>query len=169
MARDFKPTVTAGNTFSVLLDANRDCVVQPGLLKRDNPNLILLGTFSTDGNGKIRENFIFTTPNIAYNADRGLFLTQGGQVSGLDLAPSVGKKVSRREGLYYHEGISVTIGAVDRFPADTDNGSNFNSKIFDAESNATLYYMLPEDGLINTISERTELNIAQFYNSQSKN
>lgn len=166
--REFTPNITVGNTFSVLLDANRDCVVQAGLLKQDNPNLILLGTFSTDKTGNIIEQFIFTTPHIAYNADRGLFLTQGGQVSGLDLAPSSDKKVSRREGLYYSEGINVTIGQTEKFPADTDNGSNFNTKYFEAVSNATLYYMFPDNSLISDISEKSEIDVAQYYNSQSK-
>jgi hypothetical protein len=142
--------VSGGNAYSIFVNSIGEYSITTGMPMTDNPDYIFIGTFLTDKNGEIIPECIYTLPDIAYTADRGEFLLDGGQATGLYLsfATARGTKVSKREGYYYDEGINYAIGQTENFPIDTDNGSNYNLKHYDgADPVQNLIYIVPENGL----------------------
>lgn len=166
-AREYTPNLTAGSTYSIYLDEGRNCYSLQGLPKNDDPDRIFLGTVSVDKEGKIMEDFVFTIPDIAYTADRGLFYTSGGQISGLGLTPDENGYVNRNSGMYYDEGINVVIGNIEDFPINTDNGSNFNVKFFSSENRAQLSYIYPSNTLGNVITSSSVIIKDKYYNGKT--
>ena len=165
---DLNTKLTPGTTYTIALDNNRRATYITGVPKYDNPNIIVIGTIATDSNGNILEDFICTTPNIAYTADRGNFITHGGEINGLDFGPNGGKYISRREGIYHYEGINVIIAEVENYPLELDNGSNHNIRSFKAQPSDKMIYMYPEDTLNNpVIEERDTLIINQWYDKDT--
>ena len=157
--------------YSILVDANQKYYIVSGMPLIDDPNKIYLGSFLIDKDNKMLSDFIFTIPDIAYTADRGQFILKGGDCSGCNLLPSKtgGKKVNRNSGLYYDEGVNYTIGDTTNFPIDTDNGSNFDIKIFESVAPLTdLYYGTPSDFLNNEISKTNELIIDKYWSEDER-
>ena len=125
-------------------------IVSGGMPTEDEVEKIYIGSFLVDISTEIMEDFIFTIPDMAYTADRGMFYIDGGQASGLNLigADTHDAKVNRNGGYYYDEGVGYPQGPIDHYPADVDNGSNYNLKEYSAESPVdVLYYMVPDNGL----------------------
>ena len=165
---DLNNKLTPGTTYTIALDSNRRATYITGVPKYDNANIIVLGTIVADKSGNIIPNFICTAPNIAYTADRGVFLTNGGEINGLDFGPNGGKYISRREGVYHYEGINVIIAEIENYPLELDNGSNHNIRNFKAQSSDKMIYMYPEDTLNNPIAEeRDTLIIDQWYDKDA--
>lgn len=148
---DISSMVSGANSYSIMVDHTGKYALISGLPTTDDPNHVFIGTILVDGNGQVMNDFIYTLPDIAYTADRGNFLMNGGQANGCNLDPAEGYKVSRRFGYYYDEGINFPLGPTENFPVDTDNGSNFDLKAFTAESPVTkIYYMVPDNPLQNS-------------------
>lgn len=168
---DITKFVSAAGAYSLFIDEKEDYSVSPGLPSTDNPSYIFIGTFITNSNQEVLEDFIYTLPDIAYTADRGHFFIDGGRATGLALAGAEGKKVSRKEGFYYDEGINFSIGQTENFPVDTDNGSNFDLKTFEAENPVSnLWYAYPEDMIVRGFEKITtqELVINKYYDRTAK-
>lgn len=129
------------------VDVNPAIKVIKGLPMNDNPDVIYLGVFLVGKDKKIHPGFIYTMPNMAYTADRSIFLLNRGLSKGLALAPGKsGKQVSRFEGYYYDEGINFPIGKTDNYPIDNDNGSSYNIKRFEPLSPVDkIYYAAPAE------------------------
>ena len=154
---DVSTYISAAGSYSLYIDENQHYAVNPGMPTTDIPNQIFVGIFLTNAAKEVEREFIYTLPDIAYTADRGSFFINGGQVTGLSLTPGKGLTVNRNRGYYYDEGINFAIGQTENFPIDTDNGSNFDLRTFEAETPATnLYYITPEDGLNNGFEPRTD-------------
>jgi len=129
-------------------------IVSGDMPTEDEVEKIYIGSFLVDISTEVMEDFIFTIPDMAYTADRGMFYIDGGQASGLNLtgANTHDDKVNRQSGFYYDEGINYPEGPIEDYPADVDNGSNYNLKEYSAETPVdTLYYMIPDGGLSKTI------------------
>ena len=168
---DVTEYIGAAGSYSLFIDENQHYSVSTGMPSTDNPSNIFIGTFITNSSKQVEGEFIYTLPDIAYTADRGHYFIDGGQASGLSLAAASGKKVSRRAGFYYDEGINFSIGQTDNFPVDTDNGSNFDLKTFEAESPVSnIYYGYPEDMLTRGIvkSSTGELIINKYYDKTAR-
>lgn len=158
--------LSAGSTYTVAYDINRNAVCLDGIQKYDNPNIVIIGTFATDSNKNIIEEFMCTTPNIAYTADRGGFLTTGGEINGLDLYAGSDKHINRKEGIYHYEGINVTVGEVEDFPLEMDAGSNYSIKSFKAQTPTKIIYLYPERSLLNPIETASDsLIINKWYDA----
>ena len=165
---DLNSKLTSGSTYTIALDENRKATCIDGMIKTDNPNMIVLGVIATDNDGNVIEDLICTVPNIPYTADRGAFLTRGGENTGLDLNGNGNKKVSRREGIYYLEGINVTIGEIDNYSLDKNNGVNSNIRTFAAKNNDEFVYAYPHRTLNNPFSQLTsDLIINKYYNTET--
>ena len=164
---DVGPYIDGSNAFSIFVDYTGTYSVTTGLPSTDDVNHIFIGTFLVDADAHVMEDSIYTLPDIAYTADRGNFLLNGGQASGMNLTPGEdgGTTVNRVQGYYYDEGINYSTGQTSDFPADTDNGSNFDLKHFDGETPVTeLIYIIPRDGLNNTIVRSEGLIYNKYYN-----
>ena len=104
------------------------------------------------------QDFVYTLPDIAFTADRGQFLFNGGQANGLSIDGAGHDDINRAGGYYYDEGINYTKASTDRYPIDTDNGSNFDLKYFEAEEKSTnIYYITPTNGLNNGLENTGKL------------
>lgn len=168
---DVSDYIGAAGAYSFFIDENQHYSASTGMPSTDNPNNIFIGSFIVNNEKKVEADFVYTLPDIAYTAERGHFFIDGGRASGMDLLAASNKKVGRREGFYYDEGVNFTIGSTKDFPADTDNGSNFNLKTFEAESEAeNIYYAYPVDTMIHGFdkSETNELIVDKYYNETSK-
>lgn len=164
---DISSSVAGGNAYSIFVNSIGEYSITTGMPMTDNPDYIFIGTFLTDKNGEIIPECIYTLPDIAYTADRGEFLLDGGQATGLYLsfATARGIKVSKKEGYYYDEGINYAIGQTENFPADTDNGSNYNLKHYDgADPIQNLIYVVPENGLNKDITYSDGLIPNKYWN-----
>ena len=128
-------------------------VINSGMPSSDLVEKIYLGSFLVDTSNEIMNDFIFTIPDIAYTGDRGLFYISGGEANGLTLMPANNnnRTVNRKDGFYYDEGVNYPTGPVSEYPANVDNGSNYNLKYFNQQSSPTLYYFTPEQGLQNEV------------------
>ena len=160
-------TMTNGaNAYSIVVDYTGRYRTSVGLPSTDDPNNIYIGTVLVNGDGHVLEQFIYTLPDIAFTADRGAFLMNGGEANGCNLLPREhdGTKVNRAGGYYYDEGINFTIGPVDNYPIDTDNGSNFDLKYYAPQDPVeTLYYMIPKNPLEHEIIESDGLILDKVY------
>lgn len=157
---DLSESIAGGNAYSIFVDYLGNYTVNPGMPMTDDVNHVFIGTFLANKNNAIIPECIYTLPDIAYTADRGQFLLNGGQASGLNLATSTaqGNQVARREGYYYDEGINYSQGQTADFPVDTDNGSNFDLKYLDGEDPvAKLIYITPTNGLNGDLTYTTGL------------
>lgn len=161
-------TLTGGaNAYSIVVNVRGEYSIITGLPKEDDPNNIYLGTVLVNTANEILPDFVFTLPDIAYTADRGQFLMNGGQASGCNLVKSDTNDglIYRKEGFYYDEGVNPTYGLTDDFPIDTDNGSNWNLKYYAPELPVTtFYYMYPVNGLDYELKESSELIINKYWN-----
>lgn len=97
--------------YSIYVDYSKTYHVEPGLPKSDDPNNIFVGAFmfhTEDGSTyELTNELIYTVPDIAYTADRGNFLVNGGQISGGELyANTDNHTLGRKFGLYYDEGVN---------------------------------------------------------------
>lgn len=167
---DVTDYVEAPGAYSFFIDENQHYSISTGMPSTDNPSNIFIGSFMLNNQKQIEADFVYTLPDMAYTAERGHFFIDGGRASGLDLMAHSDKKIARREGFYYDEGVNFTIGLTEKFPADTDNGSNFNLKTFAAESPTTnIYYVYPVDTMAHGFdkSENNELIIDKYYNETS--
>ena len=152
---DVSTMVSGANAYSITVDYIGTYKLITGLPSTDDPNNVFIGTFLVNKDKEILNDFIYTLPDMAYTADRGNFLMRGGEASGCNLVPSDTKdaKVNRNAGFYYDEGINFTKGSTDNYPVDTDNGSNFDLKYYEAQTPADkIYYMTPSNSLSNDIS-----------------
>lgn len=152
-------SVSGAGAYSIFTDYTGAYSIIPGMPATDDTNHIFIGTFLVDNTNKIIENklgstvmstCLYTLPDIAYTADRGSFMINGGQAIGMNLvtAGMNTANAARRPGYYYDEGINYTIGLTDNFPADTDNGCDFNLKHYDEQSPCPYFvYMIPDNGL----------------------
>ena len=166
---DFSDKIESAMAYSITVNEKGEYDIITGLPKEDNPNKVYIGTFLTNDKKKITREFIYTLPDMAYTADRGNFLINGGQASGLTLYAHKdgGKKVSRKSGFYYDEGINFSIGQTENFPVDNDNGSNYDLKGFEAEElTDELIYLTPEKSLENDIIITPELIINKYWNGK---
>lgn len=163
---DIANRVAPGNTYTIILDINRKADIVSGILKDNNANVIELGTMSVDKNCNMLLDFIFTTPNIAYTAERGSFLTHRGEINGLSLDAGEDQiSVSRREGVYHVEGINASIVEdIDEYVIDTSSSSNYNTRFFASQATSQLIYLYPENGLSNEIIKNNELIKNKYYN-----
>ena len=160
--------VAPGGAYSIAIQYTGNCSIISGMPKTDDPNNIYLGSFLVDSNGEVINDFVFTIPDIAFTADRGHFLIDGGQASGCNLvsASTHDDKVNRVEGYYYDEGINFTLGQTDDYPIDTDNGSNYDLKHYNAQAPVdNIYYMAPENPLANTIYRSNGLINNKYWNN----
>jgi hypothetical protein len=167
---DFSDKINAAMAYSILVDRYGEYDIISGLPSEDNPNKVFIGSFLTNSSKKIIRDFVYTLPDMAYTADRGNFLINGGQASGLTLYAHTdgGKKVSRKSGFYYDEGINFSIGQTKNFPADNENGSNYDLKSFGAEELVDeLIYLTPSNSLENDIIITPELIINKYWNGNA--
>ena len=162
-------SVSGGNAYSFAVNSVGTYTITPGMPDEDNVNNVYIGSFITDSRGEITgDDFVYTLPDIAYTADRGHFIMDGGKAVGLNLTGAGQNKVNRAEGYYYDEGINYAIGATDDFPVDTDNGSNYNLKKFNAETPTnSIYYMVPENGFAYGLSPASGLLNNKYWNTTS--
>lgn len=130
-------------------------IIDAGMPTEDEVEKIYMGSFLVDSTDDIMEDFVFTIPDIAYTADRGLFYISGGEADGLNLVPGNDNNatVNRKSGYYYDEGINYPESPIEEYPANVDNGSNYNLKFYEEEmSIAELYYLIPQGGLSKDIT-----------------
>lgn len=153
----FEQQITSSGAYSIYVDHKNQFKAKEGLPSTDDPNHVFMGTILVNKDLNILEDCVYTLPDIAYTADRGNFILHGGQVTGASLNKSKGKKVIRKSGYYYDEGINYTVGQTKDFPADTDNGSNFNLKYLEPEDESTLVYLVPEKPLNHELIVTQEL------------
>ena len=72
------------------------------------------------------------------------------------------------KGFYYDEGINYPVGQTEDFPADTDNGSNFDLKGYDAELPvSTFIYIAPENSFSNPITVSNTLLYNKYWNNDT--
>ena len=77
-------TVNGANSYTILVDSTGTYTIQAGLPNVDYVDRIFIGTFVIDGEKNILgQDFVYTLPDIAFTADRGQFLFNGGQAIGL--------------------------------------------------------------------------------------
>lgn len=165
---DVSTMISGANAYSVMVDYTGKYTLVTGLPTTDNPNQVFIGTFLANKDKEVLGDFIYTLPDIAYTADRGNFLMNGGKASGCNLAGAGDNKVNRNAGYYYDEGINFPIGNTDNFPIDTDNGSNFDLKAYSAQSPVDeIYYMIPSNPLNNEITKGDSLIANQYWNGSS--
>ena len=167
---NLKDKVSGANAYSILVDHDGNYTISTGMPKQDNPSHVFIGTVLVNGNGEVIEDCIYTLPDIAYTADRGHFILDGGQASGCNLVPSTehNATVNRREGYYYDEGINYTTGLVNNFPVDTDNGSNYNLKYYSGKDPVEkIIYMIPVDGLNYELTESTGLIYNKYWDGSA--
>ena len=167
---DTSDYVSGGNAYSIYVDYTGTYTINPGMPATDDVNHVFIGTFLTDSLNHIIPECVYTLPDIAYTADRGNFLLNGGQASGLNLTPSTthDNKVARQEGYYYDEGINYSTGQTDDFPADTDNGSNFDLLHLDGEDPVPrLIYIIPTNGLNYNLEYKTGLVYNKYWNGST--
>lgn len=152
-------TVSGANSYTILVDSTGTYTIQAGLPNVDYVDRIFIGTFVIDGEKNILgQDFVYTLPDIAFTADRGQFLFNGGQANGLSIDGAGHDDINRAGGYYYDEGINYTKASTDRYPIDTDNGSNFDLKYFEAEEKSTnIYYITPTNGLNNGLENTGKL------------
>lgn len=161
---DVSSSISKSSACSIILDSNHEYKIMTGMPRQDNPKEIFIGTFLVDKDKNILEDFIYTLPDIAYTGDRGQFLLNGGQASGLNLGPGTsGNLVNRSKGQYYDEGINFLSGDIDKFPVNTDTGANYNLKLYEAQVAPTLYYLNPSLGLESGIVESEGLIVNKYW------
>lgn len=159
--------VSGAGAYSISVNYNGVYSINPGMPSTDDPDDIYIGEILVDSSGNIFPHFVYTIPDIAFTADRGHFMLYGGEANGCNLLPSTngGLTVNRNEGYYYDEGINFTIGQTSNYPVDTDNGSNYNLKHYNAKSPVDhLYYITPTGSLNNGIQEEDGLVIDKYWN-----
>ena len=142
-----------------------EIVIGSGMPSEDLVSKIYLGSFLVDTSTEIMNDFVFTIPDIAYTGDRGLFYVSGGQANGLGLMPNNNnnKTVNRKDGYYYDEGSNYPTGPISEYPANVDNGANYNLKYFDAQTIPTLYYLAPSQGLQHEILASPGLIVNKYW------
>lgn len=144
-------------------------IILNGMPSEDQVEKIYLGSFLVDKSTEIMNDFVFTIPDIAYTSDRGLFYISGGEADGLNLTPSTTNdaKVNRKEGYYYDEGINYSTGPIEDYPADVDNGSNYNLKYYTNKTPVDkLYYIIPDNGLQKDISISSGIICNKYWNAE---
>lgn len=169
-------TGSAG-AYSIYVDHYGNYTITSGMPAVDDVNHVFIGTFLVDNNGKIIQakngktvlsDCLYTLPDIAYTADRGIFLVSGGQASGMSLTASGNSdmKANRLPGYYYDEGINYAVGPTLDFPVDTDNGSNYNVKSYEGENPVPYFmYLVPERGFGQEIITSTDLIYNKYWNN----
>lgn len=142
-----------------------EIVIGSGMPSEDLVSKIYLGSFLVDTSTEIMNDFVFTIPDIAYTGDRGLFYVSGGQANGLGLMPNNNnnKTVNRKDGYYYDEGSNYPTGPISEYPANVDNGANYNLKHFDAQTTPTIYYLAPSQGLQHEILASSGLIVNKYW------
>lgn len=156
--------ISTSGAYTLLINSKNEASFIEGMPMTDDPNKVFIGTFLVNSENEIIDDFIYTLPDIAYTADRGHFLLDGGQVSGCNLTRYSGSKVARRAGYYYDEGINYTIGETKNFPVDTDNGSNFNLKYLEAVNGPELIYITPTESLNHELTKTEGLISNKYWN-----
>lgn len=167
---DVSSVATSPNAYSIAVNYKGDYTIISGMPTEDNVDNIYLGTFLVDARGNVLEKFVYTLPDIAFTDDRGHFYMYGGEANGLNLvgSDSDAKAVNRRPGYYYDEGINFTVGETNNYPVDTDNGSNFNLKRYEAENPITeLIYMVPDNPLKNDITITKGIMNNKYWNGST--
>lgn len=165
---DVSTMVSGANAYSIMVDYIGKYTLTTGLPTTDNPNQVFIGTFLVNKDKEVLSDFVYTLPDMAYTADRGNFLINGGQASGCNFVGADGYKVNRKAGYYYDEGINFPIGHTDNFPIDSDNGSNFDLKSYKAQTPATeIYYMIPTNPLNNVITKGDGLIVNKYWDGSS--
>lgn len=165
---DVSTMISGANAYSVMVDYTGKYTLVTGLPTTDNPNQVFIGTFLANGDKEVLGDFLYTLPDIAYTADRGNFLMNGGKASGCNLIGVGGTQVNRNSGYYYDEGINFPMGNTDNFPVDTDNGSNFDLKAYGSETPVKgMYYMVPDSPLTHTISKGDGIITNKYWNGSS--
>ena len=168
---DVSSFISGPKAYSIFVESDGTFSVITGLPKRDNPNEVFLGTFLTNNEGEIINDFIYTLPDIAYTADRGNFMVNGGQVTGLNLTyhEEGGNLVTRNGGAYYDEGINFARGKTENFPVDVDNGSNYDLKTFAPVDVVNEFiYIYPVEPLHNEITTETQLRYDVYWSEKEK-
>lgn len=145
--QDFSSKIITAGSYSIFVNSKNEFNIVEGMPMTDDPDNVFLGTFLVNSKLEILADCVYTLPDIAYTADRGNFLLSGGQVTGLSFVEENSSTLIRKSGYYYDEGINYTVGQTRNFPADTDNGSNYNLKYFEAQSPASLIYLIPDKPL----------------------
>lgn len=154
------------DAYSIVVDYTRTYSLINGMPSTDDPNHIFIGTILVDNDNNVVGSFIYTLPDMAYTADRGHFMLNGGEATGCNLLPAETKngKVNRASGYYYDEGVNFPIGQTDNYPIDTDNGSNYDLKAFEEITPVTkLYYMTPTNPLSNNITAMDRLICDKYW------
>lgn len=165
---DVSALISGANAYSIMVAHTGKYSLVTGLPTTDNPNQVFIGTFLANGDKEVLGEFIYTLPDIAYTADRGNFLMNGGKANGCNLIGVGGTKVNRNSGYYYDEGINFPMGNTENFPVDTDNGSNFDLKAYGAETPATgLYYMIPDSPLNHEITKGDNIITNKYWNGST--
>jgi hypothetical protein len=170
--------ITQPGCYSIYTDEIGSCTVEAGMPTGDSVDTVFLGAVLIDNNlhivqfeqsGTVIADGVYTIPDIAYTDDRGQFLVDGGQASGLNLAVPEGitpAKISRAAGYYYDEGMGYANAPTDTFPATTDNRSNFNIKRFEEEPEVTEFiYLYPS----NTFAKPIEVKDGIVYDKYIRN
>lgn len=161
---DVSEVVNTPGAYSIFLDGHlidedhgnqNKYFVASGMPSQDDPNAIYIGGFMIDNSRHVVGDFIYTIPDVAYTADRGLFYLNGGQVTGGYLQPTSvdANLVMGISGLYYDEGINAPQADLDDFPIDSFSSSNYNIRTIGAEGSteglSKLIYMYPDNPLSN--------------------
>lgn len=167
--------VSGAGAYSIFTDYTGTYTISPGMPAIDDTNHIFIGTFLVDNTNKIIQNSLggevmgtclYTLPDIAYTADRGGFMVNGGQAVGMNLvtAGMNSANAARQQGYYYDEGINYSTGQTENFPADTDNGCDFNLKHYDEQSPCPYFvYMVPDNGLSKDLVITSTLIYNQYW------
>ena len=118
---DISSSVEGAGAYSIYVDYLGNYSIIIGMPTEDDVNHIFIGSFLVNDNNKIIQakkgntvlsTCLYTLPDIAYTADRGNFMMNGGEAEGLNLSASGNNdaKANRQDGYYYDEGINYTIG-----------------------------------------------------------
>lgn len=167
---DISTMIAGPGAYSFFVNELGEYTVVSGMPSTDDVNNVFIGSFIVGVDNRIiDDSFVYTLPDIAYTADRGTFLMNGGQATGMNLIAGEDGMVNRMSGYYYDEGINYTLGKTDAFPVDNDNGSNFDLKYYPAEENVNVfYYVVPVNGLAYGIGVSNKLITTQYWDTVNK-
>lgn len=166
---DIKDSLAGANAYSIVVDVTGDYTLISGMPMRDDPEHIFIGTVLVNDKKEVIPHFVYTLPDMAYTADRGQFLLNGGQAEGMNLVAGAtdGLTVDRNGGYYYDEGINFILGETKNYPVNTDNGANYNLKYYQPQSSATLIYMAPVESLSNMLEPTNNLVINKYWDGSA--
>lgn len=162
--------ITSEGVYSLYIADTLNVSAMANLPLEDFNDRIFLGTFIVTPDIKIVQDCVYTMPDMAYTADRGYFIFQGGETDGCNLIGSSSQDltINRQAGFYYDEGVNYPQGLINNYPEDNNVSSNYNLKAFPAINGTELYY-LTSDGVITQedLIPVLTLDVTHYWNGNS--